>query len=132
MTRILRTTKTTRAKIGFQKVRPLCTTTTRYLTSSSAEELNESIAGLEEEGEQNDADGVEILGREDTGLDARRSERDLLLERLEEATDKNFETCSTPELRNLWKAYAEDQEASEEAEVIYPQVRVTLCCQEMF
>jgi DUF438 domain-containing protein len=102
---------------------------TLYLMNMSAEEPNESITGLEEADETNNEDhNTETLRREDTDLDARRSERDLLLERLEEATDKSFEAYPTSELRKIWKAYAEDQEASQEAEIIFPQVRAPSLC----
>jgi hypothetical protein len=67
----------------------------------------------------------ELLARQDTDLDADRSERDRLLLWLYEATDKDFEAHSTPELRKIWRAYREDQEASDEAEVQYPSVSLS-------
>jgi hypothetical protein len=48
---------------------------------------------------------AETINREDTNLDHPGSERARLLQRLNDATDKDFGSHSTPELRSIWKAY---------------------------
>jgi hypothetical protein len=85
-------------------------------------------AGDEAHNNSNNQAEAEAINREDTDLDSHSLERTLLLQRLNDATDKNFDAHSTPELRSIWKAYREDQEASEEIEVVYPQVTIFLHC----
>jgi hypothetical protein len=77
----------------------------------------------EDEGAERDEYEPETLALEDTDLSSpdARSTRDILLERLYEATDKDFGHHTTEELRAFWKAYSEDQEAGNDAEVEYPQ-----------
>lgn len=96
----------------------------------SIDELNESIAGLDDEdtggndGAQDDAQDeyqAEPIARQ--GQAASERERDLLLLRLNEATGKDFKAHDTVELRSIWKALCEDQEVSEELEIQHPTVR---------
>jgi hypothetical protein len=92
------------------------------------DDLDESVAGLEDadEGAEPEYYEPEMLALEDTDVSSpdARSQRDILLERLYEATDKDFGHHSTAELRAFWKAYSEDQEAVNHAEVEYPEVSI--------
>ncbi|KAG8726849.1 hypothetical protein FRC10_006679, partial [Ceratobasidium sp. 414] len=100
------------------------------------DDLNESAAGLDGgyAVAENEEYEPEILALEDTDISVpdmcsdinapdTHSDCDLLLERLQEATDKDFSSYSTKELRDFWKAFCDDQEAIDEVEVQYPQVQ---------
>ncbi|KAG8695141.1 hypothetical protein FRC09_009367, partial [Ceratobasidium sp. 395] len=86
----------------------------------------------EADGEDRAEDGddyePEIISRGDTDLDAsarsdrERSDRERLLEQLNNALDKDFSHRSTDELRSLWRAHRENQEAAANVEIHYPQI----------
>ncbi|KAG9086652.1 hypothetical protein FS749_003497, partial [Ceratobasidium sp. UAMH 11750] len=112
------------------------------LSDTDYDDDNEEETWEDEDGiNQEDADGGEAedmgdeeyepapIAFEDTDLnllnthsDRARSDRDLLLERIEEATDKDFSSYSTEELRSFWRAYCAQQEADDEVEVQFPQI----------
>ncbi|KAG8734822.1 hypothetical protein FRC10_011394 [Ceratobasidium sp. 414] len=102
------------------------------------DDLNESAAGLDGgyAVAENEEYEPEILALEDTDISIpdmcsdinapdTHSDCNLLLKRLQEATDKDFSSYSTKELRDFWKAFCDDQEAIDEVEVWYPQVRLS-------
>ncbi|KAG9124360.1 hypothetical protein FRC07_011918 [Ceratobasidium sp. 392] len=65
----------------------------------------------------------EIINRKDTDLDSGTTpERERLLKQLSNALDKDFSHRSTDELRSLWRAHRENQEAAANTEVHYPQI----------
>ncbi|KAG9124606.1 hypothetical protein FRC07_010969 [Ceratobasidium sp. 392] len=78
----------------------------------------------EDQGEDEADYEPKTLGCEDTDIDYKAScERELLFKRLHEALDKDFSHHKTDELHSLWKAHCKSEEADEELEVEYPQIK---------
>ncbi|KAG8779911.1 hypothetical protein FRC12_023712 [Ceratobasidium sp. 428] len=90
---------------------------------SDGDSVAEEVFG-QDQGEDEGEYEPETVGREETDVDYEASrERELLLERLYEALDKDFSHHKTEELRSLWKTHCESEEADEELEVEYPQIK---------
>ncbi|KAG9121781.1 hypothetical protein FRC07_002117, partial [Ceratobasidium sp. 392] len=90
---------------------------------SDSDRVEEEVFS-EDQGKDKGEYELETIGREDTDLDHQQtSKRERLLERLYEALDKDFSHHATEELRSLWKSHCESEEADEELEVEYPQIK---------